>query len=208
MSLKPISSVTTINQKAQPLSTATKPTETGYAIQLSSEQQKQSAARLLEIEDPAIVDRRLVTSVESMLGYKVNEISRTKFTDYGTDIIVSGFKIEADTVEQVEQAIKAVLSSMASLSVEAIESQLALLATLVVKPTGETADDHSVRMRGLAIQLSEYPADIVQRAIKRVSQTSKFWPSYAEFYEHIGWRVRKRQLLLDALHNKRIDLTA
>ena len=208
MSLKPISSVTTINQKVQHSSTSTKPTETGYEIQLSSEQRKQSVARLLEIGDPLQVDKRLVTSVESILGYRVNEISRTRFTDHGTDILVSGFKIEADSVEQVEQAIKAVLSSMASLSVEAIESQLALLATLVVKPTGETADDHSVRMRGLAIQLSEYPADIVQRAIKRVSQTSKFWPSYAEFYEHIGWRVRKRQLLLDALHNKRIDLTA
>ena len=67
------------------------------------------------------VDKRLVTSVESILGYTVNEISRTRFTDHGTDILVSGFKIEADSVEQVEQAIKAVLASMTPLSVEAIE---------------------------------------------------------------------------------------
>lgn len=208
MTLKPISSVTTINQKVQHSSTSTKPTETGYEIQLSSEQRKQSVARLLEIGDPQQVDKRLVTSVESILGYTVNEISRTRFTDHGTDILVSGFKIEADSVEQVEQAIKAVLASMTPLSVEAIESQLALLATLVVKPTGETPEDHSLRMRSLAMQLSDYPADIVQRAIKRVSESAKFWPSYAEFYEHIGWRVRKRQLLLDALHKKRVDITA
>jgi hypothetical protein len=208
MTLKAISSVTTINPKARPSSTSTKPTETGYAIQLSSEQRKQSAARLLEINDPLVVDKRLVTSVESILGYRVNEISRTRFTDHGADIMVSGFKVEADTVEQVEQAIRAVLSSMAPLGVEAIESQLALLATLVVKPTGETPEDHSLRMRSLAMQLSDYPADIVQRAIKRVSETAKFWPSYAEFYEHIGWRVRKRQLLLDALERKRVDITA
>jgi hypothetical protein len=208
MTLKAISSVTTINPKARPSSTSTKPTETGYEIQLSSEQRKQSAARLLEINDPLVVDKRLVTSVESILGYRVNEISRTRFTDHGADIMVSGFKVEADTVEQVEQAIRAVLSSMAPLGVEAIESQLALLATLVVKPTGETPEDHSLRMRSLAMQLSDYPADIVQRAIKRVSETAKFWPSYAEFYEHIGWRVSKRQLLLDALERKRVDITA
>lgn len=208
MTLKPISSVTTINPKAQHSSTSTKPTETGYEIQLSSEQQEQSVARLLEINDPQQVDKRLVTSVESILGYKVNEISRTRFTDHGADILVSGFRVEADNVEEVEQAIRAVLASMTPLSVEAIESQLALLATLVVKPTGETPEDHTVRMRGLAMQLSDYPADIVQRAIKRVSETAKFWPSYSEFYEHIDWRVRKRQLLLDALQKKRIDLTA
>lgn len=91
---------------------------------------------------------------------------------------------------------------------EEVGKHLAVLATLLVKPAGENAEDQSIRIKSLAVKLSEFPADIVAYALDRVVERSTFWPSYAEIYKHIEWRVRNRNLLLDALLKKRVELTA
>ena len=50
----------------------------------------------------------------------------------------------------------------------------------------------------------EYPADIVNKAIQNVSRETTFWPAYAEFYKHIGWKIKKRMKLLEALTAKNL----
>lgn len=208
MTLKPVNLKTIINQKGTSLQTSEKHTEDGYAMVLSGEQQRQSVARLLEIADPHQVDKRLLTSVESTLGYKITEVSRTLFKDNQADIVVTGYRIESDSPDKVAEAITKVKMSLVPLPMEQLLDQLALLATLVVKPSGESPEDLTLRMRALANQMSGYPADIVSRAIKNVSETQTFWPAYAEFHKHITWKLRRRELLLEALNKKYVELTA
>tara|TARA_R110000796_G_scaffold252345_1_gene386188 strand:+ start:4322 stop:4786 length:465 start_codon:yes stop_codon:yes gene_type:complete len=154
------------------------------------------------------VDKKLVTSLESITGYRITELTDVRYGKGGADIITKGYRVQIDSVSDAYKAIRAVECSLATMSADAIKDQLAMLATLVVKPSGESPEDHEIRINSLAYQLMEYPADIVVFAIKKVSQTCRFWPSYAEFHQHIEWRIKKRKMLLNALTKKLVDLTA
>lgn len=140
---------------------------------------------------------------------KISPIEKSKFTKHGYDSVLKGYKISDDvTVEQLEKCIKSVMCSLVPMSVDKIEDKLAMLSTLVVKPMGESSDDHVVRIKFLALQLVDYPADIVMYSIDKVAQTVKFWPSYSEFYQTIDGMNDKRLKLLDSLNKKLFDLTA
>lgn len=203
MSMKRLGSVTTTNPKARSLPTSAEDTGSGAVIALSTEMRQLAAARLLEVADPAEVDKRLVCSLESISNSKVIEHTRTRFTDTEAIFSIQKYEINCTTVEQCDKCEYAILKSMATMSVDEITDQLTLLAALVVKPTGESVKDYSFRMKAIGNQLAEYPADIVVQAIKAVSKTSTFWPSYAEFYKHIEWRITKRNLLLKAIRLQR-----
>ena len=100
------------------------------------------------------------------------------------------------------------MQAMVPMPKEMLVDDLTLLAALVVKPAGESSDDHAMRIQAIANELSVYPADIVKYAIKQVSETTTFWPSYSEFHKHIKWRLRRRELMLSSLQQKKLDLTA
>ena len=206
MSMKHLGSVTTINQKAMSSQMSEKHTDSGAETALSTEMRQAAVARLLEIDNPAEADKRLVSSLESISNSTVVEQTKTRFTDTEAIFTTQGFQIQLDTLEQCDKAERAVRASMASLSVDEITNQLALLAALVVKPSGESVEDYTFRMNAIAMQLTEYPADIVVHAIKEVSKTATFWPAYAEFYKHIDWRLHKRKLLLRAIEQQRRKL--
>ena len=199
MSMKPLGSVTSTKAKATSLQTYEKPTGSGAEIILSSEMKQQAVARLLEVNDPAEIDKRLVYSLELVSNSKVIEHTRTRFTETEAVFTTQKFEINCETVEQCDKCEQAILQSMATMSVDAITDQLALLAALVVKPAGESVEDYTFRMKAIANQLAEFPADIVAYAIKQVSKDNTFWPAYAEFYKHIDWRIYKRKMLLKAV---------
>lgn len=208
MSLKQISSLTTIKQPAKNSHHLTEPTDTGVQITLSTQQREAGVQRMLEVNNPARVDKLLHTSLESITGYRVVEISRSSFKDDGVDIIVSGYRIECDSLEAINKAITTVMSALVPMPEPMLIDELTLLAALVVKPAGESSDDHAMRIQAIANELSVYPADIVKYAIKQVAQTTTFWPAYAEFHKHIRWRLRRRELMLNALERKKVELTA
>lgn len=208
MSMKQISSVITTPAKEVSSSTSTLPIVAGVDAPLSGEQKEAGLARLKELKDPHVVDKRLLTSLESYTGFPVREISRTKFLDNGIDVFVLRYEVTATDIDSINSAIIAVRKALTPLPEDQIGEQLAMLATLVVKPSGEDSEDHAIRIKSLTNQLREYPADITLYAIEQVAKRSKFWPSFAEFYQHIEWKVRKRELMLDALMKKRVELTA
>ena len=147
--------------------------------------------------------------MESILGCQVVPNETVRYPKDGDiEINLRGYTIKCDDPLAVERAMGAVAASLVPLPMDDILTQLKMLAALVVKPSGENADDYSVRMQAIAMQLSEYPADIVVRAIKETAETTTFWPSYAEIYAKIKWRMKKRQLLMVALEKKRVELTA
>lgn len=208
MSMKPINSVVTMPAKAVDSQTSNSLIEAGVAAPLSGEQRKAGVTRLLQVKDPAKVDKNLVTSLESYLGFPIRQISRTVFKESSVDIIVKGYEITTKDMDGLNRAIVATQMALSPFSNDEVEKQLAVVATLLVKPAGENAQDQTIRIKSLAMKLSEFPADIVTYALDRVVERSTFWPSYAEIYKHIEWRVKNRNMLLDALLKKRIDLTA
>ncbi len=208
MSMKQISSVVTTPVKQTNSQVSTLLIEAGVAAPLSGEQRKAGVTRLLQVKDPARVDKNLVTSLESYLGFPVRQISRTAFRETTVDIIVKGYEITTKDMDGLNRAIVATQMALSPFDKEEVGKHLAVLATLLVKPAGENAEDQSIRIKSLAVKLSEFPADIVAYALDRVVERSTFWPSYAEIYKHIEWRVRNRNLLLDALLKKRVELTA
>ena len=150
------------------------------------------------------MDKSLVSSLESLTGYPVIEDTRVRYRTHGADIEVMGYSIKVDDEVTCDKAIDAVQSSLVPMPVDDIKKQLVILSTLVVKPSGEGAGDMTVRINAISNQLMEFPADIVNTAIQKVSRETTFWPAYAEFYKHIGWRLKKRIKLLEALTAKKL----
>ena len=204
MAMKQLGSVTTMSAKALPSVTSDLPTENGALTPLNSEKKTKAVARLLEVNDPQQVDKSLVSSLESLTGYPVIENSRVLYKSHGADIDIRGYSIKVDDEATCDKAIEAVQSSLVPMPVDDIKKQLVILSTLVVKPSGESAGDMGVRINAISNQLMEYPADIVNKAIQNVSRETTFWPAYAEFYKHIGWKLKKRMKLLEALTAKKL----
>ena len=204
MSLKQINSVITTSAKGVPLPTSTGHTETGVVTQLSSDKKNRAISRLLEVNNPDQVDKNLISSLESLTGYPVTEDSVVRYKSHGAEIMIRGYSIKVDNEQICDRAIEAVQSSLVSMPLDDIKKQLVLLSTLVVKPSGEGAGDMTVRINAISNQLVEFPADIVSKAIQNVSRETTFWPAYAEFYKHIGWRLKKRLKLLETLTAKKL----
>ena len=69
MTMKHIGSAITISARDRSLPTSIPHTETGVAIQLSTEKKERAVARLLEVGNPNTIDKNLVSSLESITGY-------------------------------------------------------------------------------------------------------------------------------------------
>lgn len=204
MAMKQLGSAITTLGKNQPLQTSTLHTESGAVTQLSSEKKTKAVVRLLEVNDPNQVDKSLISSLELLTGYPVIEDTRVRYKTHGADIQVMGYSIQVDNEQICDRAIEAVQSSLVPMPIDHIKKQLVILSTLVVKPSGESAGDMSVRINAISNQLVDYPADIVNKAIQNVSQDTTFWPAYAEFYKHISWRLKRRIKLLETLTSKKL----
>ena len=209
MTLKPLSSAITTGQKATHSRDQTLPTKDGVLMPLSGEQQQRAVARLVEVGNPAEVDRNLVTSLDSLPGLKITSVERTRFPrDGDVQITLLRYDVHVTDETSLDRALNAVQASLTPLPDKQIGERLTMLATLVVKPAGETAKDQAIRIKSLTAQLIKYPADIVLYAVQKVGESCTFWPAYAEFHKHIEWRVEKRRKLMEALTAKKVALTA
>jgi len=204
MPLKQVGSAITTLGKGHGSATSLSPTESGVLTPLSLTKKATAVARMLEVNNPHQLDKNLISSLESLTGYPVIEDSIVRYKPHGAEIQVRGYQIQCDTEEQCNKAIEVVQASLEPMPIDDIKGQLVILSTLVVKPSGESSGDMSVRISAISNQLVEFPADIVNTAIQNVSRETTFWPAYAEFYKHIGWKLTKRIKLLEALTAKKL----
>jgi len=58
----------------------------------------------------------------------------------------------------------------------------------------------SVRIKALAQNLEDVPADITIFVIKQISQEEEWFPSWSQFYQRINHRIANRNLFLDKLN--------
>lgn len=143
--------------------------------------------------------------MESILGSPINIVEKITYPNEG-GMRVQLQRIELPktaTLQAIESATIAVKQSLVGLPIKELEQRLAVLMSLLIKPAQENVDDLSIRIRSLATELANHPADIVVRAIDEIKKSNKWWPTYSEFYNLIEYREEKRKLLLStlALHN-------
>tara|TARA_B100000029_G_scaffold279604_2_gene273780 strand:+ start:1740 stop:2387 length:648 start_codon:yes stop_codon:yes gene_type:complete len=212
MTMKRLSSLTTTLQKGQSLKISAEAIDTGVTTDLSGTQKAKAIARLIEVNNPAVIDKNLVSSVESLTKSKVNKDIQVRYP-IDKDPIFTTRKYELVgydnlVLEDVERALEVVSMSLIALPTEELKQRLTVLATLLIKPSQETSTDVGIRIKSLATELAKFPADLVIYAIEQVKNSHKFWPSFAEFYQHIKWRMDTRQHLYACLYNKRLELTA
>ena len=91
------------------------------------------------------------------------------------------------------------LEKMVPLPQEEVFARLVHLSALLKPPFGETVKDMKFRMKAVAQNLSDVPADITIFALKLIGDTCKVWPSWSEIAEIVNYRKLNRQRLLDSL---------
>jgi len=190
MTLRQISSAITTLPKEADLQTLTEHTETG-AIALSNTQNSKALARLIEAkETPADITNKVIKCVESLVTLQIK---------YDKDFNIQKFTINSDSKDNLIKAYKAMLQSCVPLPTSDIEQRLTAMLPLITLPANMDMDMAILKIETIAKKLSEFPADMVIKAIEKVEQTCKFMPTYAEFYAHIYFYHYERKKLLDSL---------
>lgn len=190
MTLKQISSAITTLPREVDLKTSEEPTEIG-AIVLSNMQSNKALARLTEAtETPSALTNKVIKCVESLITLQIK---------YDKDFNVQRFTINDDNKDNLIKAYKTVLQSCVTLPTTDIEQRLTAMLPLITLPANMDMDMAILKIEMIAKKLSEFPADIVIKAIEHVEKSCKFMPTYAEFHAEIYWRYVDRKKLLDAL---------
>ena len=92
--------------------------------------------------------------------------------------------------DKLRQAYRMVKSSLVGLTVDEIEQRLTAMSILLTIPKDFDPEVMKLKRKVLAEKLAEWPADIVIDAIKAVEESCKFWPTLAEFVQHMDWKTR------------------
>ena len=138
----------------------------------------------------------MIDSVRSLIP------STSEKLDKRYDIV--GFNISCDDPKALHQALCKVEMAMQPMPLSEIEQRLTALTLLINTSKDFDPDFMALKRKALAMELVQYPADIVLRAFDSIKNSTKFWPTWAEFHEFIGWRYRPRKLLRDAI-KKQLD---
>jgi hypothetical protein len=165
--------------------------ETGVET-LSSSQQQAGLARLMEINNPIQATTNLYASVSTLI--KSLEARHTQ------DFTLLGYKIGNEELSDLYKALSYVNKALVSLPHKEIQQRIAVMCNVITLANNFDPDMLALRGKALADELVKYPADIVVHAFEEIKKTCKFYPSFAEFYQHIEFRYRPRRLLRDELH--------
>lgn len=202
MTLKKLSSVATGKSAEAPTQTGMPSTNgSSNAIVPSSQMRQAALTKLVQLKPDETVDQ-LVSGMMS-LGVLVEPRMVTRFPDNGVRITITHYDVHTTrdiTDERVNQAIERAMLSLTPMPEDDMYKNLQATVMLMAKPAGESADDLKMRLQLLVKNMADWPADIFLAALKAVAETNKFFPAYAEFHKHYSTHIRKRRLILEALH--------
>lgn len=193
MTLKQLSSSITTSALAQDLKTSTQAIENGGQMLSATAQSKALEALTDPTKNIAMINRRLIDGVSSLVQLKVR---------YSSDHDIRGFDILGNpTAEDIDRCLRMVTASLVPLPLTEIKQRLTSMMILLAIPKDFDADVLELKRDALAAKLSEWPADAVIDAIGYIERNCKFMPSLAEFVEHMSWQIQPRKLLLKELEN-------
>jgi len=111
---------------------------------------------------------------------------------------ITKLDLQVESKEILKNAKAAVLKTLVPLPKAEIIQRLTWLASVVQTKGG--VEDMSVRIKALAQNLEDVPADITIFVIKQISQEEEWFPSWSQFYQRINHRIANRNLFLDKLN--------
>lgn len=114
---------------------------------------------------------------------------------------IMGYDLKTDKVslENLQRAMVGVLASLEPMPLTEIKQRLTAMTVLLAIPKDFNEDVLILKRDTLAAKLQEWPADVVADAIMYMERNCKFFPTYAEFVEYMGWRVQPRYFLHEEL---------
>lgn len=192
MTMKQIGLSTITSQKVQFLRTQRERIGTGVGIALSGSQTSQALKSLKQTKLPIETDIAMATLLDSLTN------SRVKI-DFGDSKNRASLEVTLESEDVYKAARTGFLERMVPLPEEEILARLVRLSALLKPPFGETVKDMKFRMKAVAQNLADVPADITIFAINLVGDNCKIWPSWSEIAEIVNYRKLNRQRLLDSL---------
>ena len=115
-----------------------------------------------------------------------------------SDPSIAKLELDVESKEILARAKTEVLKTLVPLPKAEIIQRLTWLASVVQTKGG--VEDMTVRIKALAQNLEDVPADITIFVIKEISQEEEWYPSWSAFYQRLKHRVYNRNLFLDKLN--------
>ena len=205
MTLKKLSSVA-IGKSAEASTKTGMPNTNGSSKSIvpSSQMRQAALTKLVQLKPDETVNQ-LVSGMMS-LGVLVEPRMLTRFPDNSVRITITHYDVHTArdiTDERIDQAIERAMCSLTPMPEDDMYKNLQATVMLMAKPAGESANDLKMRLQLLVANMSDWPADIFLASLKAVAETNKFFPAFAEFHRHYSIHIRKRRLILEALHKYR-----
>lgn len=195
MAMKHISLSTTILEQTQRNTRIGKEhTTTGVPEKLNDQQKLQALRALKQVDHPILTDQAMACMLDSLQSFPmIKRIRRNASSNY-----IAALELDVESKEILARAKKEVLKSLVPLPKADIIQRLTWLASVVQTKGG--VEDMTVRIKALAQNLEDVPADITIFVIKQISEEEEWFPSWSSFYQRLKHRVANRNLYLDKLN--------
>jgi hypothetical protein len=160
-------------------------------LQLITKDQSSTALQSLTTTSPKEIEETILSTMMSILTFK-EKINR--------DFSLHSYELtKTPTTSELIKAKKIMDFAMTPLPQAKIEQELLNTLAVMAKQTGLTQKDYAVKIRLMAQDLEDFPADILLFATKYIRRNKTFFPSLSEIREAGEWRFHKRKMLCEML---------
>jgi len=158
----------------------------------------------LSKKEPTITDQEVFYHVEKLLDKKITKDIQPIYNGpNGYDFNDNGYIVSCDDESKLKESYKLSLYSMSPLPLEVLEKSLEVMySTQTQTGGGRLTPNTKAKQMAVLLNNENIPADIANHAIQYTAKKSKWWATFAELWEVIGWRIEKRKKLVKALENK------
>jgi len=158
-------------------------------LQLVTKEQSSTALQSLTTTSPKEIEETVLSTMESILDFE-EKLNR--------DFSIREYVLtKTPTSSQLAKAKKIMAFAMTPMPQADIEQELLNTLAVMAKQTGLTQQDYAVKLRLMAQDLDDFPADILLFATKHIRRNKTFFPSLSEIREAGEWRYHKRKLLCE-----------
>ena len=158
-------------------------------LQLVTKEQSSTALQSLTTTSPNEIEETVLSTMESILDFE-EKLNR--------DFSIREYVLtKTPTSSQLAKAKKIMAFAMTPMPQADVEQELLNTLAVMAKQTGLTQQDYAVKLRLMAQDLNDFPADILLFATKHIRRNKTFFPSLSEIREAGEWRYHKRKLLCE-----------
>ena len=158
-------------------------------LQLVTKEQSSTALQSLTTTSPKEIEETVLSTMESILDFE-EKLNR--------DFSIREYVLtKTPTSSQLAKAKKIMAFAMTPMPQADVEQELLNTLAVMAKQTGLTQQDYAVKLRLMAQDLDDFPADILLFATKHIRRNKTFFPPLSEIREAGEWRYHKRKLLCE-----------